>query len=494
MLEQAVNVPLKMAESGAHQDRLKRVRQVESVVGRTWVHLWDVVSGGVAVIGLAVAFGSTNLWLMLLALGSSVPVLIAQARSNVQFSLMRVAQTSTRRRIEYLTGLLAGHAGQKELRLFNLYPEFVARWRAAMGTLRSETATQSNGAVFRRVPLTAVRWVGVFSVGLALAVGVVRQRIAVGVFVALFQATERLQSALINLSQSTGALWSMALEVRALRDYLATGEAKERGAEQPRKRAFPNPLRRGVVLTNVFYQYEGSEQPALRGVTLSIGPRERVAVVGPNGAGKSTLAKIILGLYVPDAGCVCVDGVDYADTDPVSMRRAIGAMFQDHVHFAFPAATSIGIGSIEDMAGLRPDMEKVQRAVRRAGVEETMSSLGYEQPLGLVMDGGREISGGEWQRVAIARASMRDCAMLVLDEPTSNLDPRAEYEMRSALNRVAEGRAVLIITHRLGAARDADRIIVMKDGMVCEEGSHDALLQRRGAYYQMWGEQAAWYQ
>ena len=199
------------------------------------------------------------------------------------------------------------------------------------------------------------------------------------------------------------------------------------------------------------------------------------------------------------------DGRDYGEIDPESLTGAVSAAFQDFYRFELTLGQSIGIAALASSAEgpasdlwprwLRPDPAVVADAARRSGAEELAQRLpdGYETPVGHVLDGGQGLSGGEWQRVAIARAFTRHPELLVLDEPAASLDAVAEAELYRQFAELLEGRTALLISHRLGSARMADRILVLGQGRIVEEGRHDELLAARGVYAAMWEEQASWY-
>ena len=230
-----------------------------------------------------------------------------------------------------------------------------------------------------------------------------------------------------------------------------------------------------------------------------------MALVGENGSGKSTLARILLGLYPPTGGRILADGLDYSEIDPESLAGSVSAAFQDYFRFEFTLGQSIGIAAPaappekpdHDLwpRWLHPDPAVVADAARRSGAEELAQRLpgGYDTPVGHVLDGGQGLSGGEWQRVAVARAFTRDPELLILDEPAAALDAAAEAELYRQFAELLEGRTALLISHRLGSARMADRILVLQQGRIVEQGRHDELVAAQGVYAGMWEEQASWY-
>jgi ATP-binding cassette subfamily B protein len=261
----------------------------------------------------------------------------------------------------------------------------------------------------------------------------------------------------------------------------------------------PNPMREGFVFENVGFQYPGSDRWAVRNVSLTLRPGERVALVGENGAGKTTITKLIARLYEPTEGRILLDGVDLRDYDLASLRHAIGVIFQDFVRYDMRFDENIGVGEIEsvrmnlDTGDEVPDA--ISAAARNSLAESLLSRMpaGYKQMLGRRFEEGVDLSGGEWQKVALARAYLRDAQVLILDEPTAALDSRAEYEVFVRFSELVAGRMAILISHRFSTVRMADRIVVLSGGEVVESGTHDELVARGGLYEELFRMQAAGY-
>jgi ATP-binding cassette subfamily B protein len=229
----------------------------------------------------------------------------------------------------------------------------------------------------------------------------------------------------------------------------------------------------------------------LDGIDLAIRPGERIALVGENGAGKSTLVKLLLGLYQPTAGRISADGIDLRSMAPQAWRATVGAVFQDYMRYSMTVRENVGFGRLEKL----DDLCAIEDAVRSSSAEETVRALpvGYETLLGKEFEGGQDLSQGQWQKLAIARAYLRDAEILVLDEPASALDALAELEIYRQFVKLAEGKAVLLISHRLGSARLADRILFLQQGRIVQEGTHDELMAAGGPYAELYAMQAEWY-
>jgi ATP-binding cassette subfamily B protein len=253
----------------------------------------------------------------------------------------------------------------------------------------------------------------------------------------------------------------------------------------------PVPITTGFDFQDVGFRYPGSDKWAVRHLSFTLAPEERVALVGENGAGKTTLVKLLSRLYDPDEGRILLDGVDLRDYNLESLRKNIGVIFQDFVRYDFILKENIGVAQVDAL----DNDARVREAARRSLADSVAARLagGYGQMLGRRFDGGVDLSGGEWQKVALGRAYMRDAQVLILDEPTAALDARAEYEVFLRFAELTKGRMAVLISHRFSTVRMADRIIVLQGGELSDQGTHEELVARGGLYAELFSLQAAGY-
>jgi ATP-binding cassette subfamily B protein len=247
-----------------------------------------------------------------------------------------------------------------------------------------------------------------------------------------------------------------------------------------------------IRLEDVTFSYPDAERPAVRGVSMRLRRGEIIALVGENGSGKSTLASLLAGLYQPQSGRVRWDGRDLTTFDPASVRQRVAVVMQEPTRWPLQARTSITIGRYE-----RPSLHPHIEAAARAGdAPEFLMELPrqYETLLSRDFTDGADLSGGQWQRLAVSRAFYRDAPLLICDEPTANLDARAEHDVYDKLRELAAGRTVVLITHRMASVREADRIYVLDHGEVVEEGDHEELMAADAMYAQLFTLQASAYQ
>lgn len=506
-LAKAARLPLLFFEASESYDRLSRSGSAGQKAQRLVASGLDLLQGLISVVTTALLFRAVSLWLPVTLVTVVVPLALRAAEVNRQWMSFTYGQTEEQRRVRYVDGLLTGRDQQKEVRVFGLHGTLTGRWHGLRRALRADMLGQKRRGVVQGLPTTALSLLVTVGTAFLLALALADHRLTTGAFVALFGGVGAIQGAMHQIAFGVRDLQTGATDVGYVREFMALPEAD--GATRGRGVPFPKPLRDGLRLEGVSFTYPGRSEPVLDRLDLHLRAGERVALVGPNGAGKSTLVKLLLGLYRPAAGRITADGLDYRDIEPESLHDGVSAVYQDYYNFPFMARESVGVGRSAAM----DDLDAVRAAARLGGADTFISALplGYDTPVGQVLDGGTGLSGGQWQRIAVSRAFMRAPQLLILDEPTAALDPKAEAEVYGRFVELLAGRsggegrgaeapaarppacAALLISHRLGSARLADRILVLHAGRIAEDGPHDELLALGGQYARMWEEQAQWY-
>ena len=303
--------------------------------------------------------------------------------------------------------------------------------------------------------------------------------------------TGAIQQASTNIQQTFSTLSGIADQALFLTDLLAFFEMQPTIRSKPNALPAPRPIRQGFEFRNVSFKYPGNSRMVLRDFTFTLHPRERVALIGENGQGKTTIVKLLTRLYDPVEGQVLLDGIDLREYDLESLYREIGVIFQDFMRYEMTARENIAVGRIEDLNNLDLLREAAQKSMADEVIERVPGH--YEQMLGRRFEEGVDLSGGEWQKVALARAYLRQAQVLILDEPTAALDARSEFEVFRRFAELTEGKMALFISHRFSTVRMADRIVVLEDGRIAEDGSHDTLIRMGGRYADMFEMQAASY-
>ncbi|GAA3206466.1 ABC transporter ATP-binding protein [Nonomuraea helvata] len=483
-------------ESPAFLDRLRLAEQSASNPGRLVDTALSVARGTVTVAGFVGSLALINPAFTVVVLLSAVPALIIELRMSRQRVAMLWRIGPAERRELFYAHLMSTADAAKEIRLFDLGAFLRLRMLAELRTANAARRRMDQREFSVQASLSGASAIvaGAGLVWTILAAG--RGQLSVG-DVSMFVAAVAGVQAALNVMVSAGVMVYEQLLMFHHHVTIVTAEPGLPASSQAR--SLP-PLRRGIELRDVWFRYGPDHPWILRGVDLFVPNGETVALVGRNGAGKSTLVKLLCRFYDPTRGAILWDGVDIRDVPPETLRARIGAVFQDFVSYELTATDNIAVGDLP----AAQDQTRIEQAARDAGVHDTVAALpyGYRTLLsrGFPADEEEEqeqgvlLSGGQWQRLALARAFLRrDRDLMILDEPSAGLDPEAEHEVHSQLARLRSGRTSVVISHRLGAVRDADRIVVLTDGVVAEEGTHAALLAEGGTYAQLFTRQAAGY-
>jgi ATP-binding cassette, subfamily B, bacterial len=469
----------------ADQIALARGAIVGSSAGRAIRIVGRFAGGRLSALVIGVALFQFRWWApLLLAAGMAVTRLWAQ-RDMMAFMNGFEMATPILRRAAYFRDLLLSPEAAKEVRIFGMADVALERFRSGW--------QQGLSEVVRRTARN--RWV--------LAAAVVMQGLAFGwvaVSVALAgargevspgQVAFYLQAAVVMLGASMNVDVEYELAKAAMSFSRVAKLDRRLQAENHASAAAPADLpSREIRLERVSFAYANQDRPVFHDLDMVVPAGRSLAIVGPNGAGKTTLVKLLARLYQPDSGRILVDGVDASQLDPVSWRQRVAVLFQDFCRWELPVRDNVGFGAL----GLLSDA-KLWEVLERTGAESFVSELPNEldTPLSRRFRGGTDLSGGQWQRIALARALAaveRGARILILDEPTASLDVRAEAEFYERFLNLTQGLTTIVISHRFSTVRLADQIVVVEDGRVVEQGSHDDLMRLDGSYARMFRLQA----
>ncbi len=485
----SITVDLDYYDNPAFHDTLHRAQSEGPFRPSRIVNgLVQTVQNGITVVGivwLLFAFSwLTGMVLLVAALPAGITRLI-YARRLFGFEQ---SHAESERCAWYYHWLITGREFAKEVRLFNIGGVFSHRYRELRSDLRDGRLRISRNRSVSDGLVQGLASLAVFGTLLFMAHQAVIGVITIGVLVMYFQGFQRAMTTLQNLLRGLANLYEDNLFLTNFYQFLDFEPCIQSPAQPV---ALPSFSEEGLVLRNVSFTYPRAVKQSLHEIDLQLRPGEVVALVGENGAGKSTLIKLLCRLYDPEQGTVTLDGIDLKKLDPIAWRRQISVVFQDYIRYELSVRDNIWLGDIEQ----ERSQPEIVDAARLAGVDAVIERFpdSYETQLGTQFMDGRELSTGEWQKLALARAFYRKASLVVLDEPSSALDPLAEAALVEQFRNIIQGRSAIIVSHRLSSVQLADRIYVMADGRIVEEGSHDELLKRSGIYAGLFNAQARFY-
>jgi ATP-binding cassette subfamily B protein len=488
VMEHAAGLDLQAYEDPVFYDRLERARvqatdrlYMIQAIGR-------LIQQAITTITLSISIMVFSPWLLLLLVVGVIPAFVGETHFAFLGYAKNFRQTPVRRQLDYLRTLGGSKEAAKELKLFGLRRFLTDRFRILSSQVYEEDISLARRKVVAGSFLSAIGTAGYYT---AYVFAVWKTVTGVFTFGTLTLLANAIREASSNLQQTFSTLSTIADQALFLTDLVAFFEMQPKVTSKPNALPAPRPITRGFEFRNVSFRYPGSSRLVLQGFNFHLHPEERIALIGENGEGKTTIVKLLTRLYDPAEGQILLDGIDLREYDLEDLYREIGVIFQDFMRYEMTARENIGVGLIDQVANL----PRVQQSARKSLAHDLVERLpfGYEQMLGRRFDGGVDLSGGEWQKLALARAYLRDAQVLVLDEPTSALDARSEYEVFQRFAELTAGKMALFISHRFSTVRMADRIVVLENGQIAEEGNHDALTRQGGRYAEMFELQAASY-
>ncbi|MGC1309301.1 MAG: ABC transporter ATP-binding protein [Phormidesmis sp.] len=489
LLQQATRLDLAHYESSKFHDVLDRAQQSGSSYPMRVLRLSLTLLGQVTrLFGLLALLLRFNPLVFVLLLLSALPTFWVSVRFSERRFWMTRRQTPSRRLADYFGKVLTEPQFVKEVRLFNLGSYLVEQYHSIREDFNQESKVLARRQGLAQVSLEIVSAVGFYGAYALVLWETIRGLVTIGDLTLYAGTFQQAQAATSSILLSIATLYEFNLYVSQYFEFI---DLSPQVTSPAHAKPFPEPIREGLILKDVYFTYPGSDSPTLKNINLTVGPEECIALVGLNGSGKTTLLKLLTRLYDIDRGLIAIDDIPLSAFNLKSLRRNIGVLFQDFARYALSAKDNIGFGNLPG----RTNNRQIEQAAINAGASDVITSLdkGYETVLGKMFTGGVDLSGGQWQKIGLARAFMSGAQVLILDEPTAAVDAIAEHDLFERFRQLTQGKMTFLVSHRFSTVRMADRIVVLENGEIIENGTHEQLMAQQGRYEEMFRLQAESY-
>ncbi len=488
LMQHAAKLDLVSFEDPVFYDKLERARR--QTTGRLGLiaSLLNICQDTVTLLSLSAGLIIFSPWLMALLVAAVIPAFLGETHfTSLAYSVL-YKWTPQRRELDYLRMLGASNQSAKEIKIFGLGDYLADRYRRVSDRVFAENKSLAIKKATMGSFLNLVSTGGYYGAYAVVLQQTLARVLTLGDFTFL---TRAFSSSRMYIEKILSGFSDISEQALFLKDLFEFFEMQPAIRTTPNSLPAPRPIRIGFEFQNVSFGYQGSSRLVIDNINFHLEPHEKIALIGENGAGKTTLVKLLARLYDPTSGRILLDGNDLRDYSIDDLRREIGVIFQDYMRYDLLIRENIGFGKVEEMN----QQSRLDRAARKSLADELIARLPakFDQVIGRRFEGGVDLSGGEWQKIALARAYMRDAQLLILDEPTATLDARAEFEVFQRFADLTRDRMSVLISHRFSTVRMADRILVLADGKIQEQGSHRSLVALGGRYAELFELQAAGY-
>ena len=486
MMEKTSRMDLAFFDSAKMGDKVRHARSNFNIMtNMTWL-VFDILSATVNVIATLVIVSSYKWWLGIVTIALLIPFLIYNKKYTEKRLQMEKEQIRDNRKKDYYNGVFFDNNVQFEIKLNNIGDYFIGHYKEMWQKLYRINKKEDVKHNFRNL---LIMLINVSAEALVLAISVmdvVSKAIGIGDLQYNLSMVSRLRSQSQALMDNVTKFLNNNTRLIELQEFMDIEPQTEKsGTKLPSE----NPR---IEFCNVSFRYPSSEQYVLKDCSFTIEPHEKIGLIGLNGAGKSTIVKLMFRFYDPEEGVIKLDGVDLKEYDVYAVRRVFGVLFQDYVTYCLPLREIIALSDF----GERFNDDRLNKACDISGASEIIRDWehGFDSVLGrYYADNGKDLSGGQWQLVGLARAYFKDSEYMILDEPSAALDPISEDRIFEQLYHLSEGKSSVTISHRLSNTTLADKILVIGDGHIIEQGSHAELLKQNGKYAHLFNLQASKY-
>lgn len=488
LMQHAGALDLVTLENPEFHDKLELARRQTTARLGMLATLAGLAQQAVTLLSLSAAVVSFSPWFLVLMVAAVIPSFLGETHFAMLAYSILFRWTPERRELDYLRLLGASNQSAKEVKVFGLGPWLTDRARLLFEQFYDDNKSLAIKRAGMGSLLNLLPTAGYYGAYVLVLVRTLAGALTLGDLTFLSGSFARSRTIIEGLFSNFNNITEQAFYLKDLFDFFQTQPTI---VSKPDALPAPRPIRMGLEFRGVSFAYPGSRKKVLNRISFRLDSRERIALIGENGAGKTTLVKLVARLYDPTEGSILLDGIDLREYDAEDLRKEIGVIFQDYMRYDMLVKDNIGVGRIEKLA----DQDRIEHAARKSLAAPLIANLakGYEQMLGRRFDNGVDLSAGQWQKIALARAYMRDAQVLILDEPTASLDARAEYEVFRRFTELTSDRMALLISHRFSTVRMADRILVLNEGAIQEQGTHEQLIALGGRYAELFELQAAGY-
>ena len=486
MMEKTSRMDLSFFDSAKMGDKVRHARSNFGVMTQmTWT-VFDILSALINVIATLIIVCTYKWWLGIVTLVLLIPFMLYNKKRTERKLEMEKEQLRDNRKKDYYNGVFFNNDIQFEIKLNNIGTYFIEKYKETWQKLYKINKTED---IKHNIINMLIMIVNVSSEFLVLTVSVfdvVNKHIGIGDLQYNLSMVSRLRSQSQMLMNKVNKFLNDNTRLIELQEFMdIEPEVEKSGTLKPTN----NPK---IEFCNVYFRYPNAEQYVLKDCSFTIEPHEKIGLIGLNGAGKSTIIKLMFRFYDPEEGCIKLDGVDLKEYDIYAVRKVFGVLFQDYVTYCLPLREIVALSDFDE----RFNDEKLKKACDISGASSVIKDWenGYDSVLGrYYADNGKDLSGGQWQLVGLARAYFKDSEYMILDEPFAALDPISEDRIFEQLYHLSEGKSSVTISHRLSNTTLADKILVIGDGHIIEQGSHFELLKQNGKYAELFNLQASKY-
>lgn len=486
MMEKTSHMDLSFFDSAQMGDKVRHARSNFGVMTQmTWL-VFDILSALINVIATLIMVCAYKWWLGLVTLVLLIPFMLYNKKRTERKLEMEREQLRDNRKKDYYRNVFFNNNIQFEIKLNHIGSYFINKYKESWQKLYR---INKNEDIRHNITNTLIMIVNVSSEFLVLIVSVfdvINRQIGIGDLQYHLSMVSRLRNQAQGLMNYVNRFLDHNTRLIELQEFMdIEHEVEKSGTRKPSN----NPQ---IEFCNVSFRYPNAEQYVLKDCSFTIEPQEKIGLIGLNGAGKSTIIKLMFRFYDPEKGCIRLDGVDLKEYDIYAVRKVFGVLFQDYVKYCLPLREIIALSDFDE----RFNEEKLKKACDISGVSAIIKDWenGFDSVLGrFYADNGKDLSGGQWQLVGLSRAYFKDSEYMILDEPSAALDPISEDRIFEQLYHLSEGKSSVTISHRLSNTTLADKILVIGDGHIIEQGSHFELMKQNGKYAELFHLQASRY-